>query len=92
MYIGITKDQRIRASITFLEDNGYVVNKDYSKLIGQWAAFRQEGMNCILHGKVKDVSINGCCSIKCKNGCTRYANVDDVIEFCDKKELCYMIK
>lgn len=49
-------------------------------------------MRSILHGKVKDVSINGCCSIKCKNGCMRYVNVDDVIEFCDKKELCYMIK
>lgn len=90
--MGITKDQRIRASIAFLEDNGYVVNKDYSKLIGKWAAFRQEGMNSILHGKVTDVSINGCCSIKSKNGCVRYVNIYDVIEFCENKELCYMIK
>lgn len=90
--MGITKIQRIRSSIDFLEHNGYVVNKDYNKLIEKWAAFRQEGMRSILHGKVKDVSIEGCCSIKCKNGCMRYVNVDDVIEFCDKKELCYMIK
>ena len=90
--IGITKDQMIRSSIAFLESNGYIVTKDYSKLIGKWAAFRQEGMRPILHGKVKDVSINGCCSIKCKNGCMRYVNIDEVIEFCDDKQLCYMIK
>lgn len=90
--IGITNTQRIKSSISFLENMGYIVTKDYSKLIGKWAAFRQEGMIPILHGKVKAVSINGCCSIKCKNGCMRYADVDDVIEFCDEKELCYMIK
>ena len=90
--IEITKDQRIRLSITFLESNGYIVTKDYSKLIGKWAAFRQEGMQPILHGKVKDISFKGCCSIKCKNGYMRYVNVNEVIEFCDDKQLCYMIK
>ena len=44
-----------------------------------------------LHGKVINV-LNDCCTIKCKNGCIRYANINDVIEFCDNKELCYMIK
>ena len=90
--IGTTKEQRIRSSIAFLESNGYIVTKDYSKLIGKWAAFRQEGMIPILHGKVKTVSINGCCSIKCKNGCMRYVDVDQVIEFCNDKQLCYMIR
>ena len=90
--IGITKDQRIKSSIAFLESNGYIVTKDYSKLIGKWAAFRQEGMRPILHGKVKDISFKGCCSIKCKNGCMRYVNVDEVIEFCNDKQLCYMIR
>lgn len=83
---------RINEAIEFLENNGYIVGKDYSNLIGKWAAFYQEGMEPILHGKVKDVSIKGCCSIKCKNGCVRSVNVDDVIEFCDKKDQCYMIK
>ena len=32
-----------------------------------------------------------CCKIKCKNTQYRYVNVNDVIEFCDTKELCYMI-
>lgn len=90
--IGITNTQNINSSIAFLESMGYIVKKDYSKLIGKWVAFRQDGMKSILHGKVKDVSMNGCCAIKCKNGCMRYADVDNVIEFCDEKELCYMIK
>ena len=90
--IGITKGQMISSSIAFLESNGYMVTKDYSKLIGKWAAFRQEGMQPILHGKVKDISFKGCCSIKCKNWYMIYVNVDEVIEFCNDKQLCYMIR
>ena len=90
--MGLTKEQRIKSSIAFLESNGYVVVKDYSMLIGKWAAFRQEGMNPILHGKVIEVKQSGCCVIKCKNAYYRYVDVNNVIEFCDSKELCYMIK
>lgn len=90
--MGATKEQRINGAIELLKNNGYIVGKDYSRLIGKWVAFYQDGMESILHGKVKTVSMDGCCSIKCKNGCVRYANVNDVIEFCDDKESCYMIK
>lgn len=92
LLLGITKEQRTNFAIAFLESNGYIVKKDYSKLVGKRAAFRQEGMKPILHGKVINVSINGCCTIRCKNGCMRYTNVNDVIKFCDEKELCYIIK
>lgn len=90
--MGLTKEQRIKSSIAFLESNGYVVTKDYSMLIGKWAAFRQEGMYPILHGKVIGVKQSGRCIIKCKNAYYRYVDVNSVIEFCDSKELCYMIK
>lgn len=90
--IGITKEQRIKSSIAFLESNGYIVTKDYSELIGKWASFRQKGMQPILHGKVEDISSKGFCSIKCKNGYVRYVNVNEVIKFCDDKQLCYTIK
>lgn len=90
--MGATKEQCISAAIELLESNGYVVRKKYNKLIGKWAVFRQEGMKPILHGKVINVSANGSCAIKCKNGCIRYVYIEDVIEFCDEKELCYMIK
>ena len=90
--IGATKEQRINEAIELLESNGYVVSKDYSMLIGKWVAFYQEGMRPVLHGRVKDISMNGCCSIKCKNGYVRYADVNDTIEFCNDKQSCYMIK
>ena len=90
--MGLTKDQRIKSSIALLEANGYIVTKDYSNLIGKWAAFRQEGMSPILHGKVIEVKQGGCCVIKCKNSYYRYVNVNCVIEFCDSKDLCYAIK
>lgn len=91
-FMEITKDQRIESSIAFLESNGYIVGFDYSGLIGKWAAFRQKGMEPILHGMVEDVTIKGRCTIKCKNGCFRFTNIEDVIEFCDEKEFCYRIK
>lgn len=90
--IGAWKEQQINEAIKFLESNEYVVIKDHREFIGKWAVFKQEGMETILHGKVKDISVYGCCSIKCKNGCIRYVNVKDVIEFCDDKESCYAIK
>ena len=88
----LTKEQRIKSSIAFLETNGYKVMQNYDNLLGKWAAFRQEGMIPILHGKVIDVYQGGCCKIKCKNAYYRYVDVNRVIEFCDTKELCYMIK
>ena len=90
--MGLTKEQRIRSSIAFLEANGYIVRKDYSNLIGKWAAFRQNGMIPILHGKVINVYPDGCCKIKCKNRSYRYVEMDNVIDFCDLKEECYKIK
>lgn len=90
--MGLTKEQRISSSIAFLEANGYVVIQNYDKLIGKWAAFMQEGMIPILHGKVIDVYQNGCCKVKCKNAHHRYVNVNSAIEFCDSKDSCYMIK
>lgn len=90
--MGLTKDQRIKSSIAFLEANGYKVVQNYDNFIGKWAAFRQEGMTPILHGKVLDVYQGGYCKIKCKNSEYRCVHVNNVIEFCDTKELCYMIK
>lgn len=90
--MGLTKEQRVNAAIEFLEANGYKVVKDYSKLIGKWVAFYQEGMTPILHGKVISVTEHGICRVKCKNGCYRYKNINGIIEFCDSKEWCYKIK
>lgn len=88
----LTNNQRISSAIALLESYGYTVTKNYPNLVGKWVAFRQDGMSQILHGKVADISKNGCCTIRCKNGERRYINVVDVIEFCDDKKSCYKIK
>lgn len=51
--MGLTKRQRIKSAIALLESHGYVVTKDFSKLLGKWVAFRriQTGSQ-IQHGKV----------------------------------------
>lgn len=63
----------------------------YSGKIGKWVAFTQEGMEQTLHGKV--IRVNGSCMvIKCKNGETRYANINDCYKFFDNKKECYEFK
>lgn len=55
----------------------------------KWIAFRQEGMEQILHGKIIDVTSNGEFTIKCKNGQRRGASLEDIYEMFDTKEECY---
>jgi hypothetical protein len=91
--MGLTNNQRIISAIALLESYGYTVTKkkNYPNLVGKWAVFRQDGMPQILHGKVVNISEDGYCTIKCKNGCIRCTHVEDAIEFCDDKKSCYKI-
>ena len=80
-------------AIKFLTENGYIVVEDLQKYKDKWVAFRQEGMESILHGKIVDFyPIAQCFDIKCKNGCVRYINRNDVIGFYDNKKECYEVK
>lgn len=91
--MGLTKDQRIKFAIGFLESNGYKVHQDFSSLIGKWAVFRQNGMKPLLHGKVVDFYYNsGMCRIKCKNAYYRYIRPDEIIDFYDNKDDCYAVR
>lgn len=87
-----TKD--IVAAITFLRQNGYAVEKAEMDIqnIGKWVAFRQDGMNQILHGKVIAISDVDVCTIKCKNGACRWACKENIIGFYDNKQECYAVK
>lgn len=63
----------------------------YSDKIGKWIAFKQEGMEPVLHGQVKGV--NGTCmKVKCKNACLRFASLKDCYKFFDEKRECYDFK
>lgn len=64
----ITYDQKIINIINYLEQRGYKVLKDNSSVVGKWMAFRQEGMEPILYGRVRSVTDAGTCVIRCKNG------------------------
>ena len=88
----ITYDQKIINIINYLEQRGYKVIKDNSSVVGKWMAFRQEGMEPILHGRVRSVTDVGTCVIRCKNGERRFCNVKDVLKFFDNKRECYEYK
>ena len=87
--MGLTYDQRIASMIDYLEQRGYKVIKDESSLVDEWIAFKQEGMESILHGKIRSVTSCGTCIIRCKNGERRFCNVEDILAFFDNKKECY---
>lgn len=85
----ITYDQKIINNVNYLEQQGYKVIKDNSSVIGKWVAFRQEGIEPILHGRVRIVTTIGTCAIRCKNGERRFCDVKDILVFFDNKKECY---
>lgn len=82
--MGLKKRQRIKSAIALLESHGYVVTKDFSKLLGKWVAFRR-----IQHGKVIKSDPN--LVVKCED-CEKIVDMDDVIEFLDNEEDCYKLR
>ena len=54
--------------------------------------FRQEGMEPILHGRVRSVTDAATCAIRCKNGHGRFCDVKDVLKFFENKRECYEYK
>ncbi len=64
---------------------------DYTQNIGKWAAFTNEGMAPILHGKIVKIDTRGIWYMKCKNGAYRFATDRDIIKVCDTKAECYSI-
>lgn len=89
--VEMTKE--IQDAIKLLEENGYIVREDLSKYINKWVAFKQEGMGPILHGRIIGTnSVNREFSVRCKNGCWRYCDKNDVIGLYDTKKECYEVK
>ena len=84
--------QQISEAIEFLECHGYKVFKDRSSLVDKWVAFRWHGMEPIMHGQIQSFSLEGTCTIKCKNGSRKWINKKDVLKFFDNKKECYEYK
>ena len=91
--------ETIRQCTLFLNNHGYEVKKrdgfevenDNDNKVGKWVAFRQNGMDCVLHGKIIYDYVRSYC-VRCKNGCKRFVNRYNIIEFCDTKQECYKHK
>ena len=90
----MNREESIDKAIKLLQRNGYIVRKDYSVMIGRWIAFRQDGMNQILHGKILEErgSDYTYFKVRCKNGEYRYPTIYEVIGFFNNKKSCYAVK
>lgn len=65
---------------------------DYSELLHKWVAFRQEGMQQVLHGRIVKTRPGGLLYVRCKNAATRFVEVKDVLKIFDNKIDCYEYK
>lgn len=68
----------------------YKLRTDESR-VDKWVAFLQEGMNCVLHGKVMDDK-GSTLVVRNKSYRKRIVEVSHVIGFYDLKEECYSVK
>lgn len=87
---------------SFLKENNFIYyptgcyGEEYKLLtdesrVGKWVAFLQEGMNCVLHGKVM-VDKGNILIVRNKSYRKRIVEARDVIGFYDSKEECYSVK
>lgn len=84
-------NEEIENAILLLESHGYVIGRHYDYLIDKWAAFYQEGMEPVLHGRVLEVDITGLCKVRCPNAVRRWVYVGEVLEFFNTKSECYKV-
>lgn len=81
----------IYACIAYLKNHGYEVHEREGNKVDKWVAYRRDGMDCILHGRVIYDYVSSYC-VKRKNAYKDFVGLDDVIEFFDSKEECYKVR
>ena len=87
------KEEQIVAAINFLKENGYIVCVDLEVYTDKWIAFKQKGMNFVLHGRIIGASnFDKFFYVKCKNNEFRYPKVEDAIKIFNSKKECYEFK
>ena len=86
-------DKNIAACIAYLKRHGYEVIKKTAAddNIGKWVAYRREGMNCVLHGKIIGGNAFGY-TVRKKNHSRDFIGFDGIIAFFDDKKECYNMK
>lgn len=89
--------ETIRQCIVFLNNHGYEIKEcgghkvENDNKVGKWVAFKQDGIDCILHGKVICDYVGSYC-VRCKNACRRYVGINQIVAFYDSKQECYKHK
>ena len=87
---------------SFLSENNYKYHptgcygEEYKLIteesrISKWVTFLQDGMDCVLHGKVMEDRGNNFV-VRNKSYRKRIVDVCNVIDFYDSKEECYSVK
>lgn len=86
----LTYEQRINSAKEYLENHGYIVKRDYSTFIGKWIAFKQRGINKIMHGRIESTTLESkLLVVKCKNREWRYIEPEQILGFFENKKECY---
>ena len=81
----------IHACIVYLKNHGYEVHERDGNKVGKWVAYRKEGTEPILHGKIIHDYVS-CYRVKRKNSYEDIVSLDEVIDFFDNKEECYSVR
>lgn len=84
-------NKNIVSCIAYLKSHGYEVFKKNDSNIGKWVAYKRQGMDCILHGKIIGGNAS-CYTIRKKNHGKDYAGIDKIIAFFDDKTECYNMR
>ena len=89
----MNREDQVIAAINFLKENGYIVCTNLEVYMDKWIAFKQSGLNSVLHGRIIGASnLDKFFYVKCKNGEIRYPKVEDVIKIFNSKKECYGFK
>ena len=78
----------IHACIVYLKNHGYEVHERSGNKVGKWVAYKREGIEPILHGKIIHDYVS-CYRVKRKNGYEDIVGLDKIIDFFDSKNECY---
>lgn len=84
-------NKNIHACIVYLKNHGYEVHERAGNKCGKWVAYRKEGIEPILHGKITHDYVS-CYNVRRKNAVNDFVGLDQVIEFFDNKTDCYNLR
>ena len=80
----MTEKETLEFCVNYLKERGYKIIKPVEDNVGKWIAFRQPGMNCILHGRIIYDQID-LFRVKNRSGHERWVELKNVLGFYDSR-------